>query len=146
MGTLNKLALRSIERKHEDDPKIVRRNKLLAAIHQQKQVLAARIKGETHTVERRKRVTNDAGEHVWETTQKEVRPWFFEQDDGWYVQCRYGARVLLIDGKHNAVFVPKLADVAGVLDTLEGAASAGDLDAAIAQATKRKPKNGEKPQ
>ena len=62
------------------------------------------------------------------------------------MQWRYGARVLLIDGKHNAVFVSKLADVAGVLDTLEGAASAGDLDTAIAQASKRKPKNGEKPQ
>ena len=61
----------------------------------------------------------------------------------WYVQCRYGARVLFIDGKNNAVFVKKLEEVAGVLDAFKAAAQAGELDAAIAKATERKTKAAE---
>ena len=68
-----------------------------------------------------------------------VRPWFFEQDGGWYVQCRYGARVITADGTNNAVFVNSLADVAGVLDALLNAAAAGELDRAITQVVERKP-------
>jgi len=144
MATLAKLALRNVHRQVHVDPITSRRENLVRAIHLQKQVLAAHLKGETYTVERRKRVRNTEGEHVWENTQKPVRAWFFKQDDGWYVQCRYGARVLLVDGKHNSVFVPKLDQVAGVLDAFASATKAGELDSAIAQASKRKPKDAGK--
>lgn len=140
MVLLNKLTFRTVEQ-DGTDPKIARRNKLVAAIHQQKQVLAAHLKGETFTVERRKRVQKGDGEVLWENTNKSIRAWFFEKADGWYVQCRYGARVLLVDGKHNAVFVPKLDQVGDVLDAFATAAQAGELDQAIAQASKRKGKS-----
>ena len=68
------------------------------------------------------------GERVLVKTHRRIRPWFFEQDGGWYVQCRYGARVITADGTNNAVFVKSLADVLGVLDTLLNAAAAGELD------------------
>ena len=58
---------------------------------------------------------------------------------GWYVQCRYGARVITADGTNNAVFVKSLADVLGVLDALLNAAAAGELDTAIIQVAERKP-------
>ena len=67
-----------------------------------------------------------------------MKPWFFEQDGGWYLQCRYGARVISADGKNNAVFVKSLKDVAAVLDTLIAAAKAGELDSVIATAADRK--------
>ncbi|EDM70293.1 hypothetical protein RAZWK3B_06372 [Roseobacter sp. AzwK-3b] len=70
--------------------------------------------------------------------QRQVKPWFFEQDGGWYVQCRYGARVLLVDGENNAVFVGKLEQVSAVLDAFRAAAKAGELDAVIARAAERK--------
>ena len=72
-------------------------------------------------------------------THRRIRPWFFEQDGGWYVQCRYGARVIKADGTNNAVFVNSLADVLGVLDALLKAAAGGELDTAITQVAERKP-------
>ena len=48
------------------------------------------------------------------------------------MQCRYGSRVLSINGKSNAVFVDKLDDVAGVLNAFKQAAIAGELDSAVA--------------
>ena len=69
-----------------------------------------------------------------------MRPWFFAQDGGWYVQCRYGARVIAADGTNNAVFVKTLRDVGPVLDVFLAAASAGELDTAIAKTAERKPR------
>ena len=85
-------------------------------------------------------MTNDTGERVMVKTHRRVRPWFFEQDGGWYVQCRYGARVIAADGTNNAVFVKSLAEVITVLDAFLNAAAAGELDAAIAKATAREPR------
>ena len=79
---------------------------------------------------------NEAGERVLTDVKKRVRRWFFQQDNGWYVQCRYGARILTINGKSNAVFVNKLEDVAGVLDALKAATESGELDGAVLAAMK----------
>ena len=85
-------------------------------------------------------MNNEHGQRVSVQTHRRVRPWFFEQDGGWYVQCRYGARVIAADGTNNAVFVKTLTDVGAVLDAFLAAASAGELDVAIAKATERQPR------
>lgn len=139
MTHLSKLSFKTVERTAQQrDPVQDRRAKLLAAIDEQKLVLAAKIKGEQHVVEKPKWMTNEQGEKVLVKVQRHVRPWFFAQDAGWYVQCRYGARVMLVDGKNNAVFVKQLADVGPVLDAIRAAAQAGELDAVMAQTTQRK--------
>jgi hypothetical protein len=85
-------------------------------------------------------MNNDQGERVVVKAHHRVRPWFFAQDGGWYVQCRYGARVIAADGTNNAVFVTTLKDVGAVLDVFLTAANSGELDSAIAQAAERKPR------
>ena len=82
---------------------------------------------------------NDQGERVLVRTQRRVKPWFFAQDGGWYVQCRYGARVIAADGKNNALFVNALKDVTVVLEALTSAAAAGELDAVLAKTALRQP-------
>ena len=139
MTQLSKLSFKTVERAGAaKDPKQDRRRKLVAALDEQKLVLTAKIKGDAHTKQHAKWMTNEQGERVQVKTQRQVKPWFFEQDNGWYVQCRYGARVLLVDGKNNAVFVNTLKDVGAVLDAFRAAAQAGELDAVIAQAAERK--------
>jgi len=139
MTQLSKLSFKTVERTGAaKDPKQDRRRKLVAAIDEQKLVLAAKIKGDAHTKQHAKWMTNEQGERVQVKTRRQVKPWFFEQDNGWYVQCRYGARVLLVDGKSNAVFVSKLEQVSAVLDAFRAAAQTGELDAVIAQAAERK--------
>ena len=120
------------------DPVEARRRKLIAALDEQKLVLTAKLAGEVHTKTRRKWMTNAEGERVQVSVERRVRAWFFEQDGGWYVQCRYGARVLLVDGENNAVFVDALEDVELVLDAFQAAAAEGKLDNAIAEVAERK--------
>mgnify|MGYP000320575278 CR=1 FL=1 len=143
MTALAKLNFKSVKRSTARDPVIARRDKLVAGLEEQQLVHAAAMKGEYYHVEKTKWMNNEAGERVAVKTQRRVRPWFFEQDGGWYVQCRYGARVIAADGTNNAVFVKSLKDVGDVLAVLLSATKAGELDAAIASAAE--PKTRTKP-
>ena len=140
MSNLSKLTFKTVDRSTKRDPIISRRDKLVAGLKEQKLVHAASLKKEDHRVERHKLMTNDMGERVMVKTHRRVRPWFFEQDGGWYVQCRYGARVIAADGTNNAVFVKSLAEVAGVLDAFLNAAAEVELDAAITKVAERQPR------
>lgn len=140
MTALAKLNFKSVTRSTARDPVLARRDKLMAGLKEQQLVHAAAMKGEDYRVEKTKWMTNEQGERITVKTHRRVRPWYFEQDGGWYVQCRYGARVIAADGTNNAVFVKTLKDVGAVLDVFLAAASAGELDAAIAKATERNPR------
>ena len=140
MTHLAKLNFTTVNRSSTRDPIIARRDKLVAGLKEQKLVHAAALKKEDHRVERDKWMSNDMGERVLVKTHRRVRPWFFEQDGGWYVQCRYGARVIAADGTNNAVFVKVLDDVISVLDAFLNAAAAGELDVAITKVAERQPR------
>lgn len=139
MNALAKLNFKTVSKTNTRDPVIARRDKLLAGLNEQKLVYTAALEGKDHRVERHKWMNNELGERVSVKTYRRVRPWFFEQDGGWYVQCRYGARILAVDGTNNAVFVKTLKEVEPVLDAFIAAASSGELDSAIAKATVREP-------
>ena len=82
---------------------------------------------------------NELGQQVIVKTMRRVRPWFFAQDGGWYVQCRYGARVIAVDGNNNAVFVKSLKEIEAVFEAFIAAAGAGEFDGAIAKVMLRQP-------
>jgi hypothetical protein len=138
MSKLAKLNLKTVERNTMKDPIIARRDKLSAAIAEQMHVFEASKNNAEYTVPVKRWKNNENGERVLVEAEKRVRAWFFEQDNGWYVQCRYGSRILNINGKSNAVFVDKLDDVEAVLTTFKVAAEEGELDKAIVLATKAK--------
>ena len=140
MTHLAKLTFKTVDRSTKRDPIIARRDKLVAGLKEQKLVHAAALRKQDHRVERHKWMTNEQGERVAVKAMRTVRPWFFAQDGGWYVQCRYGARVIAADGTNNAVFVKSLDEVAAVLDAFLNAAAAGELDAAITRVAERQPR------
>ncbi|MGY6549456.1 MAG: hypothetical protein ACXIU7_10700 [Roseinatronobacter sp.] len=137
MGHLTKLNFKEFTRNVQSDPVLVRRDKLLAAIAEQQKVLAAALNGAAYTVAV-KRTRQVDGEKVQVNAERTIRAWFFEQDGGWFVQCKYGARPLRLSENGNAVFVPKLDAVSAVLEAFKLAAMSGELDAALAKVAKRK--------
>jgi len=128
MSSLSKFTFKTLAKAQPVDPIQRRRDKIMAAVEQQKLVLAAAIKGETFTIPAK----------AEGKAAKAVRPWFVAQDNGYYVQCRYGARPLLLNATNNAVFVNKLDEVAAVLAAFAAAAQAGELDKAMAAVAERK--------
>ena len=136
MSVLAKLNLKTVHRNTQKDPVVAKRDKLVAAILEQGRVHEAALVGREYTVAAHRWQRNELGERVRVEREKLIRRWFFEQNGGWYVQCRYGSRVLNINGKSNAVFVDKLEAVAAVLNAFKTAAETGELDTAVAFATK----------
>jgi hypothetical protein len=138
MSHLAKLNLKTVHRNVQKDPSTVRREKLLAAIEEQRRVLSAKQQGKEHTVSTKRWRNDAAGQKLLVEHQKNVRPWFFTQDGGWYVQCKYGTRALVLSDKANAVFVKDLASVQGVLEAFYAACAAGEFDTAVAALAVRK--------
>lgn len=141
MSHLQKLMIKRVLRQDTLDPVQARRNKLLAAIEEQLKVAEAATQGKQHMVTVSRWSKNDAGERVRTEHQRITRAWFFNQDNGFYVQCKYGAKPLALSKDGNAVFVKQLADVPSVLQAFYAAAAAGEFDSAIASAAKRAPKS-----
>lgn len=137
MSHLAKLTIKRVLRQDTLDPVQARRNKLLAAIEDQLKVTEAATQGKQHIVTVSRWSMNDAGERVQVQHQRVTRAWFFAQDNGFYVQCKYGAKPLALSKDGNAVFVKQLGDVSNVLQAFYAAAAAGEFDSAIASAAKR---------
>ena len=140
MASLKTLTFKTIERNRRESEIIARRHKLIVKLEEQQKILEHHMKGEQYVVTRPKWMQNDRGERVLVQKQHVIRPWFLERDGGYYLQVKYGTRILSVDGIHNAIFVEAISDLSGVLSELIAAAEAGELDAAIAQAIKPKPK------
>lgn len=139
MSNLSKLNVKSVVRTSKQNPVIQRRQKLVSGIEEQMEVAEAALKGESYETTRKSWVKNDSGEKVLVDKLRKVRTWFFAQDGGWYVQCKYGNKVLAL-GKGNAVFVKTLKDVAAALETLKAAVEVGELDEAIENTLKSRGK------
>ena len=140
MASLKTLTFKTIERNRRESEICARRHKLIVKLEEQQKVLKHHVKGEQYTVNRPKWMRNNHGERVLVQKQRVIRPWFFERDGGYYLQVKYGTRILSVDGVHNAIFVEAISDLKGVLYELIAATQAGELDAAIAQALKPKAK------
>ena len=131
MSHLTKLTVKSVIRTNKQDPVQQRRQKLVAGIEEQLKVAEAAVKGESFEVLKKTWAKNQQGEKVLVERMRKVRKWFFEQDGGWYVQCKYGSKVLALGKGGNAVFVKALEDVEAALQALYAAAVGGELNEAI---------------
>lgn len=138
MTMLAKLNVQIVQRTVYKSSAEQRRAKLLAAIEEQMRVLESAQSGTEYTVRVKRWQKGANGERLRVDADKRVRGWFFEQDAGVYVQCKYGARTLPIADKGNAVFVKDLKEVSAVLEAFCAACAAGEFDAALAEAAKRK--------
>ena len=140
MTSLKTLTFKTIERNRRESQITARRDKLIVKLEEQQKVLEHHVKGEQYTVNRPKWMQNNHGERALVQKQLIIRPWFFERDGGYYLQVKYGTRILSVDGVHNAIFVEAISDLSRVLSELIADTEAGELDAAIAQAIEPKPK------
>jgi hypothetical protein len=138
MATLSKFNLKTVKRNSGNDPKINKRNKLLKALEHQLVAVQHRINGTEYKATKKVWVDTGSGSTELKEVPKRIRPWYFEQDSGWYVQCRYGARVLDIVARSNSIYVNKVDDIPKVLKALIEATNKGELDDAIEKVSMRR--------
>ena len=86
MAPLSKLTLTSYRRTQPNRDLIEeRRSKTLAALQQQKLVLAAALNGQEHTVTKPGWARDADGNRQRIEKTHAVRPWFFQDAEGWVV-------------------------------------------------------------
>ena len=99
MSYLAKLEVKTVVRAGKQDPVQQRRQKLIAGIEEQMNVALAAMDGESYEVAKKTWAKNEQGEKVLVERMRKVRAWFFEQDGGWYVQCKYGSKALALGNR-----------------------------------------------
>lgn len=132
MATLATLKLVTAKKPSNQAPIIQRRNKLCAKIFEQLALAKAQKAGETYAPTRTKTVTNTDGERVQVSVPKRIKPWWFVGENGKVcISIRYGAKVIAITPKANAIEVNSPAALIEALETVGTAVKAGELDSQI---------------
>lgn len=117
------------------DPVVRSRDKMIAALVEQKQMAEAKIAGQhfvpTHMVRRK----NAEGQRVEIEAPKRVRQgWFADASGRVFFTIRYAGKAIEFAKDKNAVDVGELSSLPAVLDTLVEAVRAGELDAQLTAA------------
>ena len=117
------------------DPVQRAREKMIAALVEQKQMAEAKIAGQAfapkHTVRRK----NADGQRVEVETLKRVRQgWFTDASGKVFFGLRYAGQTIEFAKDKNAIEVGELSTLPAVLDTLVEAVRAGELDAQLTAA------------
>ena len=132
MATLASLKLVAAKKPSSQAPIVQRRNKLCTKIFEQLALAKAQNAGETYAPTRTKMVTNTDGERVQVSVPKRIKPWWFIGENGKVcISIRYGAKVIAITPKANAIEVNSPTALIEALETVGAAVQAGELDSQI---------------
>lgn len=136
MATLASLKLVAAKKPTQSNPQLHRRQKLSNKILEQIQLARAHSTGQTYSPTKTKMVTNAEGERVQVSVPKRITPWWFTNADGKVcVAIRYGAKVISITPKTNAIEVSSPAALIEALEIVNAAVIAGQIDAQLEAAS-----------
>lgn len=118
-----------------NDPVERARNKVIAALAEQKAMAEAKLAGQhyapTHTVWRK----NEEGQRVQVETPKRLRAgWFVDASGQTFFGLRYAGKPIEFAKDKNAIAVGELSALPAIIDTLTKAVRAGELDPQLAAA------------
>jgi hypothetical protein len=115
--------------KATNDPIERARNKVIAALAEQKAMAEAKLSGQHYAPTQMVWRKNDAGERVQVETLKRLRAgWFADASGQTFFALRYAGKPIEFAKDKNAIAVGELANLPAILDTLNEAVRAGELD------------------
>jgi len=121
----------SLKRKVVDKP-TVRRSKLLAKLDEQILAVQAALSGEEYFGKKTVTETDEDGNKTSTTVQKRVNKWFYTNNGNeWYLEIKYGNRVLQLAKDKTAIVVGALDNMVTVIEQVKEAVAAKELDKAI---------------
>ena len=138
MSTLNGLKLVVSKKQSHTSPIIIRRNKLIAKLHEQLALCEAQREGKTYAPMRLKTYVNKAtGERMTAEVAKRVKEWFWVSNENNKINLsvKYGAKTLTLNKKTkaNAIEVANGEELIATLKSLKVAVANGELDEAITE-------------
>ena len=134
MATLANLKLSSAKRvKLPDSPEQRVRAKLAERLHEQLELAKADIAGEPFVKMHQVYVRDaETGQRVARQEPKRLRRWYWHDINGiWYLELRYGNKVVEIAKGKSAIEVGERAKLPETIEAVIAAVDAGELDATL---------------
>ena len=105
---------------------------LLAKLYEQILAVQAALSGEECFGKKTVTETDDDGNKTSTTVPKRINKWFYTNNGtDWYLEIKYGNRVLQLAKDKSAIVVGDLANMVTVLTQVKEAVAAKELDTAI---------------
>ncbi len=141
MQHLSQLSLTVSSQKTPVSPVAKKRLNLLRKLETQIEAAEAELRDEEFLEDIRKWVRGEDGERKQITEQRAVRKWWWQHHTGaWMLTLRDGAKELPLLEDKNSIEVGEITNLVEVLQTVRSAVLAGELDDALGQMVKTKPK------
>ena len=136
MAIIASLKVTNADRPRQLPVIVQRRNKLINALHDQLELARAEAEGREYLKSRRRHVKNPVtGEYAEAVVSRRPRTWFWTADDGkLYICLRYGTRVLELAKGKSAIEVGEKRQLVPVIEALQQAVAAGEIDAQLTSA------------
>jgi len=141
MQHLSQLSLTVSSQKTPVSPVAKKRLNLLRKLETQIEAAEAELRDEEFLEDIRKWVRGEGGERKQITEQRAIRKWWWQHHTGaWMLTLRDGAKELPLLEDKNSIEVGEITNLVEVLQTVRSAVLAGELDDALEQTIKSKPK------
>ena len=136
MTIIAKLNITNVNRPRQQPVVVQRRNKLIAALHDQLELAKADAEGREYLKTRRRHVKNPVtGEYAEAQISRRPRAWYWTADDGKvYINLRYGTKIIEIAKGKSAIEVGERRQLVAVIEALKQAVAAGEVDAQLTAA------------
>ncbi len=128
---LSQLTLAKKPIKPAFSPGLHRRNKLLVRLQEQREMARCMIEGESFIAYRDKWVKDEDGVKQKVSLPKQVRQWYYVNENKYYLGVRYGNKPLELARGKAAIEVGDSSNLLNVIDTVIEAVQAGELDSLL---------------
>jgi hypothetical protein len=136
---LENIQVSDVQRLKQQPQVVVRRNKLIKALHDQLQAASAFVEGKQFFKTIQRNVKNkETGAYSVIETQRLVHPWFWEDPwGGVYMQVRYGSRIIMVKDGLPTIVVGEPEQLVEIIQLLKDATANGQFDEAIESVHRR---------
>lgn len=130
---LENIKVSDVQRNKQLPQVVVRRNKLIKALHDQLQAASAFVEGKQFFKTMQRTLKNkETGTHSVISIERPVHPWFWEDPwGGVYMQVRYGSKVIKVKDGLPTIVVGERENLVELVQLLKDAVAAGQFDESI---------------
>lgn len=139
MSALKGLTFSAYTRPDRLSAEVQRRNKLIAHLQEQLEMVRAEADGKAYTVNKRKWLRNEDGTKVAVEVSKRLKAWYSTQANGnILLTVRYGSKPIEFEKGKAAIVLKSRDDLLTLLPKLIVAVEAGEFDSYINSVTKQR--------
>ena len=132
---LSSLKLISAKRQITVDPIQFRREKLSRLLDEQISIATAYMNNTTYQATRKKKVRDENGNIQIVEVQKNIKTWWFTNDNKVALTVRYGNRAIEFSKGKNAIEISDAKNLLTTLEKIKQAVMEGQLDEQLTQAS-----------